>query len=129
MRMAAFGVTHEGEAASCTLISLSGAAGGLEANVRRWMGQLDLPAPGPDELKTFLAGQKKLSTASGLELLLVDLTQLGDPSESTPSILAAVIDVNSSTLFLKLNGSKKLIAAGREAFLELGRSIAMDQGH
>lgn len=119
MRLAAFTVTRNGATGTCTLITLGGPAGGLEANVRRWMDQLGLDQPSDDELKAFLDRQERL----GAGVIVVDLTDLTDTSDQAPSMLAAAVPVRDATLFVKFTGPRKLLTAEKDAFLELCRSV------
>jgi len=124
MRIAAFSIEGGNATGTCTIIRLSGAAGGLEANVQRWIGQLNLPAMSPEQLDVFLGKQKKISSSGGLEILIVDLTTLGSGTDDEPTILAAVLTLESSSYFIKLNGPAGLVNGERASFLELCRSLS-----
>ena len=124
MRLASFEMTSGGQAGLCTIIVLGGSAGGLEANIVRWIGQLGLPTPADAELQAFLARQSTVPTADGRKLLVVDLAGLQPgATDETASMLGGVLEDAGQTIFLKLTGPLGLIKAQRENFLALGRSL------
>jgi hypothetical protein len=123
MRLATFTAEREGQSAICTIITLGGTAGGVEANVRRWIGQLALPEPSPEELADYLDRQERLKTAGGFEGVVVDLTALGDQGPEASSMLAALITVGDSTLFLKMTGPVRLLQEEKKSFSALCQSI------
>lgn len=107
-----------------TIISLGGQAGGLEANVTRWIRQIGLSAR-PEELQVFLSRQESITTVSGLQTTLVDLTQLQTNMPGTaPSLIAAIIDRGRSQIFIKMTGSKDAVKNQLENFRALITSIS-----
>lgn len=122
MRLATLSVSNDTGLATCTFVSLSGAAGGLEANVRRWIGQLDIEPPAPDALSAFLERQPRLTSDGGFEGTLVDLTELG-PTADGSSMLAAIFSVNGSTLFVKMTGPLALLTGEKDRFTALCQSL------
>lgn len=102
MRLASFKVTGDGGEGTCSIVILAGDGGGLEANLRRWMGQLNLTPPPAEEMKRFLDQQATLSTKGGWTGRLLDLTTLCAPE--SPSMLAALVDVSGRAVFVKLSG-------------------------
>lgn len=122
MRMATFTVTSGGHSATCTLVRLSGAAGGLEANARRWIGQLGLAVPEDAALSAFLERQVRVESEGGYAGTVVDLAELGRASDGS-SMLAALIDLQGATLFVKLTGPADLLAAEKDRFIALCRSL------
>lgn len=130
MRMGSFSIERDGETASCTIIRLSGAAGGLEANIQRWIRQLGLPPLSSDEMSGFIARQSTIESIGGHVVLVADLGELlTDKNDDTPSVITGVIELGTSTLFIKLNGSTSLLNAEHDAFMELCRSIQTGGGH
>lgn len=123
MRLATFKLSRDGADGVCTIVTLGGAAGGIEPNVSRWIGQLKLPALSADAMAAFLDKQKKIQTAGGFEGVVVDLTELGDQSPGTESMLAAIIKVDGVSLFVKLTGTVGLIKAELDAFTKLCESV------
>lgn len=126
MRMASFAMNRDGDAGACTIISLSGAAGGLEANIQRWIRQLELPELGADELQAFIAKQTTVTTDGGLSVLIVDLRTLNNATGDTPSIIAGVVELDQSTLFVKFNASARLLEAEKTEFLSLCQSLSRE---
>ncbi|MBZ0310329.1 MAG: hypothetical protein K8I82_29985 [Anaerolineae bacterium] len=124
MRLVTFsGNSPEGETET-TIISLGGQAGGLEANVTRWVRQIGLNIS-PAELQIFLSQQQGITTVSGLQTTLVDLTQLQNSLPGTaPSMIAAIIDRGRSQIFIKMTGSKDAVHSQLENFRTLITSIS-----
>lgn len=125
MRMATFVVESGDQTATCTLVRLSGAAGGLEANVRRWIGQLGLAMPDDAALAAFLGNQLRLESDGGFSGTVVDLSGLGTASDGS-SMLAALVDIRGATLFVKMTGPAALLAAQKEQFIALCQSLRQD---
>lgn len=123
MRMATFHPLDNPQSIDCSIIALGGPAGGLEANLNRWMGQLGLPAS-EDQLKQLLMSVQNVTTKGGFEAKVFDFTVLqlqGNPSDK--SMLAAMITVNQVTVFIKMTGTIEEIKKNRTAFLQLLQSI------
>ena len=123
MRLATFNMISAGETGLCTIVTLSGPAGGLEANVMRWIGQAKLSPPDDAALAAFLDRQEKLTSEGGFPGVLIDLTQLGASPEGTPSMLAGSFTAGGSTVFVKLTGSPALLRAEREHLIQLCKSL------
>ncbi len=127
LRLAAFSIAAGERKALCTIISLQGTAGGLEANVLRWAGQLDLAMePGSKELEEFLAKKETFRTRDDLPAVSIDFTGL-TPAPGCKSILATVISLETATIFIKLTGSKSLLLENKEKFAALSRSFSLDR--
>jgi hypothetical protein len=125
IRLATF-LLERGEArAETTVVMLGGAAGGVEANVVRWLDQLGLTLPGED-LEAFLAAGEPVSGDRGLRLTLYDFTGLRAPQGV--SMLVAVGPVLDQTLFVKMSGDGSLVAAARADFLSLLASLGVTAG-
>lgn len=119
MRRAAF--SAEGSQMLCTIVALGGSAGGMESNVRRWLGQvgLDLDA---EALASLLESLEKGSTSSGLIWSWVDFNPLlKDPTE--PSMKAVLLEKEGSTVFIKMTGSGSELAVQDGAMRALVDSI------
>ncbi len=125
MRLATLMVTSDTQNATCTLVSLGGSAGGLEANVKRWIGQLGLPIPDADAMTAFLKRQLVVESSGGFSGTVVDLSELGVSSDGT-TMLAALIDLQGSMLFIKFTGPAELLSAQKEHFVGLCRSFRRD---
>ena len=123
MRLAAFSIRRSGGTGVCTMITLRGPAGGLEANVRRWIGQLGLPEPPADELAAFLARQERFRCQGGFDGVRIDLTGFKGQPPGAASMLGAVITLGDSTLFAKFTGPAGLLKEERSSFAALCGSV------
>jgi hypothetical protein len=124
MRLASFTCGEKPNTGLCTIIALTGQAGGLKPNVQRWMQQIGLTPPAESELDRFLARQERIPTAGGWTAILIDLTELQkDGAGDTPAIIAALVPVGESTLFLKMTGSRTVLRQHRDGLQELCRSL------
>ena len=122
MRLATFMVAREDQTATCTIITLGGAAGQLAPNVRRWFGQLNLPVPPEPEFSAFRDQQQKLTSEGGLDGVMVDLTGKGSDAEGT-SFLAALFTAGQTTVFVKLSGPVDFVKSEKENFTALCLSL------
>lgn len=99
-----------------------GAAGGIQANVERWLGQF---APEPK-----LESKVEEIDAGGTKVTLVSATGTyndGPPmGAKTPktgfSLLGAIIPAGENNVFIKLTGPKEHVALLAEAFRKLASS-------
>lgn len=126
MRLATLVVTSaDGLAqAECSVITLRGGAGGVSANVGRWMGQMQLSLPADDTMDTFLARQESFTTAGGDKGLLVDLTALqANADPALPSMMVGLVMQQDRTAFFKLTGPGGFLITQREPLLALCRSV------
>ena len=122
MRLAAFSSGMGKGAIECTVISLPGQAGGLESNVKRWIGQINLEIPSEETLKTFVNSSEKFNTAGGLSATLIDLTKLTQ-SKTAQSMNACAIDTSQETIFVKMTGLKSALEKNREKLKSLCQSL------
>jgi hypothetical protein len=126
MRLATF-KSPDSDSIECSIVSLGGAAGGLEANIIRWLGQLGIPEPNANELKEFIASQEKIRSSQGLEMVLVDFTKWPSQQISPQgSMMATVFNAQESTIFIKMTGSIKAVTNNRSAFKSLCQSIRIN---
>lgn len=124
MRVVTF-TTEGDDVITCTIVSLGGNSGGINANVKRWLGQLPygnvLP---PDDVNSFMTEQDKLTSEGNLKIQLVDLTQLYPyDSNQEPAMLAAIIELSDSTIYIKMTGTEKAVEGNRSKFLTLLNSL------
>jgi len=124
MRVATFTNDNDTQPIETTIVSLAGSAGGLNSNITRWMGQINIPVPDSRILDNFIQGQEKIQTASGWSAVVIDFAQLQPgAADNTPSMTAAVIDRGQSQIFVKMTGSKKSVLDNLVAFKSLVQSI------
>ncbi len=125
IRLAAFRYEQGDRRVETTVVMLGGIAGGVEANVVRWLDQIGLQLTG-DELAQFLAGGEQITTGDGMPLTMYDFTRLA--STGGDSILAAVGPVGEQTLFVKMSGHESLVAGARTDFMSLVESLGVIGG-
>lgn len=123
MRLASF-ASESYPGLDVSIVSLGGAAGGLSANINRWLNQIKLPEMKEESLDQFLNKQEKFASEGNLSVMLVDLTSLQiDADPAIPSILAGVVQGADSTIFVKMTGTIADINKNRDAFKALCRSL------
>ncbi len=107
----------------CSIISLGGMAGGLESNIRRWMGQINLNVSDA-EFEQFMQSQEKITSEGKLLISLVDFTKLQSKNfEDAPSMIAGILNVEEKTVFIKMTGSKVAVEHHRNNFKQLCQSL------
>jgi len=121
MRVAAYQVSPQHPEVVLTVIPLGPEAGELLANVNRWEGQIGLPPSKPQDLPRVV---KRIEVAGKA----VDLIDLSGPENANPrlGLLAAIVPHEGRVWFFKLAGPMQLVAAQREKFEALIRSIRVD---
>lgn len=112
LRLARFGLPGGGES---TVVVLAGDAGGVEANVRRWLTQLGLSLPS-DRLRTFLSSAS--SVQGGLDFTVFDFIPLVAGRDDT-AFLTGIAHEGGQTLFVKAEAPARVLAEQRAAFAEL----------
>lgn len=124
MRIATFKAGEGDQAVETSVISLAGGAGGMVANVGRWMGQLNLEVPSAVELDEFINKQEKITTQSGLSVTVIDFTQMqNDAPASAASMIAAVVEGSANQIFIKMTGSKEAVLNQVTSFKALVGSL------
>jgi hypothetical protein len=112
----------------CSIVILGGAAGGLESNAARWMEQVNIPVPSPQELQAFIDSQERFSSKGGFEGVVIDLSQLQqDQDPSAASMAAAIISVDGSRAFVKMTGSLQAVRDNKQKFMELSVSLTKNE--
>ncbi len=113
------------KALDVSIVQLSGEAGGVEANVIRWMRQAKIP-PSQDVAQEVIAHAESLSVASGQRGILVDFTgQLAGDMTQTNSIIGAIVPGNGYTVFVKAMGDRDRLLALRPQILLFCRSVSI----
>ncbi len=116
MRLATFRLADDPQAMDASIVSLPGGAGGLEANLKRWLGQINLQVS-DQELAEFISSSKDQ---------VFDFTRLQTKaSGEAKSMLAALVELNEATVFVKLTGSKHVVQKNKNSFLGLVKSIRL----
>lgn len=122
MRLASFYLDGNPDAIDCYVVSLPGMAGGLEANLQRWMGQVGIE-PGAANTQQLLKSPSDVQTRGGLAAKVYDLTSL-QTGTAPKSMIAAIISDNGATVFVKMTGTAQDVKANRDGFLEFLKSLA-----
>ncbi|WP_428940784.1 hypothetical protein [Fontivita pretiosa] len=122
MRVAAYQVSPQNPEVVLTVIPLGPEAGELLPNVNRWEGQIGLPPSKPQDLPRVV---KRIEVAGKA----VDLIDLSGPEDANPrlALLAAIVPHEGRVWFFKLAGPMQVVAAQREKFESLIRSIRVDE--
>lgn len=107
-----------------------GQGGGVDANIKRWIGQFDAPGGGPSDK---LAKTSK-STVNGLPVTRIDLAGTykisgGPMMQSTGSkpgyrLLGAIVEGPEGAVFFKFTAPAKTAAAQSAAFEKLIKSVS-----
>lgn len=128
MRLVSFSLGDGRESGLCTIVPLKGDAGGVRANVERWLQQAGIPMPAAGELDRFIAAAEQFRSRGDLPVLLLDLAGLrsGAPAPGADSIVAAVITLRENTLFVKMSGPHRLLQQEKERFRALCRSLRLE---
>ena len=119
MRIASFDVPFSTGMGDLSVMELGGDGGGLVANVNRWRGQIGLE---PLEKNEIMAQAQRGEN----ELGPYQIFQLTNDSSSDGAILAAIISMNNSTLYIKLTASNDGIKELEIDFKNFCSSIKYD---
>jgi hypothetical protein len=123
LRLATFHLLADEKAMDCSIVSLGGMAGGMEANLSRWLGQLEI-APASNNLPKLMKTVQSFKTVGGLDAQVYDFNVLRNSSDvHAKSMLAAMLLMGNETVFIKMVGSARDLKDNREAFLNLVRSL------
>jgi hypothetical protein len=129
MRVAQFAVPRaagDTQDAEFVLYYFGGSGGTVEANIERWLGQMQQPDGGP----TSAVARRQSRKVNGLNVTLVDVsgTYVAEMTPGSPQrhnspnfrLRAAVIETPNGPYFIKLTGPARTMAAnekGLEHFL------------
>jgi len=125
MRLASFSVNNGDRKSLCTIIPLKGAAGGIRANIIRWLGQIDANiATESKEVETFIDSGEAFRTRGNFPAVFYDFTGLtGSPGDQ--SILVTIISFRDSSIFIKMTGEKAHLLENRKKFKSLSQSFRL----
>lgn len=126
MRLASLKATSpDGKETDISIVSLPGMAGGDLLNVNRWRGQVQL---GPID-ENALAKAAEQVQANGHDYRVFDLVSAGPGGEKQEKqrILAAILDENGHSWFIKMTGEDAAVAAQKDAFKEFLRGLQIPQ--
>lgn len=106
----------------CYLTILGGDAGGLEANINRWRGQMGQAAWTPEEIVA-LPTVDILGAEAQLVEIIGDFTGMSGGARPGFKMLAAVCRIPGSTLFVKMTGPEAIVDREKNRFLAFCASI------
>lgn len=116
MRKGSYAVGPQDSPADLGITAFPGDVGGDLANLNRWRAQLQLPPIEASEL----AGALTPLEANGLKMLIADIDGSGDNAQK---MLGAIVPFNGATWFFKLVGPAAVVAAEKDAFLAMLRTV------
>lgn len=120
MRLATFLV----QGRECTLTSFPGDVGGVEANLKRWQGQISGVDPGTEALRVFMEQAPSFVSTGDMPCRLYDFRSLVVPSgDDAQSMLAAILERGNSRVFVKLVAPARTLGEERARFESLCRSL------
>ncbi len=116
LRLARFGLPGGGES---NVVVLAGDAGGVEANVRRWLTQLGLDLP-PERVRALLGDA--VSVRGDLDFTVFDFTSLVAGRDNT-AFLTAIASMGGQTMFVKAEAPAGVLIEQRSSFVDLLNSL------
>lgn len=123
-RLAAFTVKSGDMESICTIIPLQGEAGGLKANVTRWLGQITgAMRPNENTVEKLLKAKETFLTKRQFPAVLIDFTPV-TPNPTDKSILAGVLTVQGNSIFIKMTGQKSHLIENKVKFKALCQSFS-----
>lgn len=124
MREVTFSV--EGTEASCWVLFLPGSAGGLTANVNRWLREVGNEALSEDQI----AKLERLDVL-GTQGVIVDgegnYQGMGGPATKGARLFGLICPLEGRTLFVKMVGPADAMSTQRENFIALCKSLASSE--
>ncbi|MBN4071905.1 hypothetical protein JYT83_00650 [bacterium AH-315-F18] len=116
------------EGVECYITSLPGTAGGVKANINRWLGQMGRPELGPGGLE-LLATVNVLGEAAPLVDATGAFTGMdGKTAKKDHGLLGVIRVLPSRVLFIKMTGPAQAVAAQRKTFVAFCESLTLDGG-
>jgi len=123
MRMVTLG-TVEPSSIDCSLVVLSGASGGVQANIQRWMNQVDIELPDESEMQAYIRDLEAVDDKDGHPFLIIDLTQFQQQQElATSGMIAAIATIDGHSVFVKMTGALKEISDNKKQFYQFIKSL------
>ncbi len=124
MRVVTFTSKDEANPVETTIVSLAGEAGGLNANVDRWLKQLNLQAESEEQINSFIDQQKSITLSDGSLVKILDFTVWSSKvTDNQSSMIAAVWDAKTAQVFIKMTGSLNAVQKNKALFEALVESL------
>ncbi len=124
MRFATLGAGAGATQIETAITQLGGPAGGVEANVERWRGQVGLTAATPEEMQRDVR-PVRAAGADGVWVDLIGPAPAGAEGEA-PRMFAAIFPSANATWFIKTIGTRDALDPHRDAFVALCTSVRFD---
>jgi hypothetical protein len=126
MRLATLTATIDSRDVVTSIVVLGGQAGGVDANITRWLGQIGFSL-NASELSNFLASREVIKIISGEKAEIFDFTKLTkDLSVMDNSMLAAIILDDAQIIFIKTTGSSSDIAELKNDFTKFVSTLNLN---
>lgn len=106
-----------------SIVQLEGDAGGLTANVARWLGQIKVPA---SQAEKAIAEATPVRIGSGEQGIIVDFTNMlsGDLTQ-TESIIGTIVTVGETTVFVKAMGGRERLQRLKPELIAFSKSLSV----
>ncbi len=113
-------------AVDVSVVQLAGDAGGLKANIARWMGQVGIKATA-EEMDGLIKTASHFKTGTGQDGMYVDLTEKlsGDMTQSK-TIFGAVVQTHEYTVFVKGMGETAKVIAQKKRIMAFCQSLRIE---
>ncbi len=115
-------VTYNIDGAECYIAVLPGAAGGVEANINRWVGQMGQNPLTPEAIAALPKLQVLGDTAPMVEVD-GDFTGMSGEMQKEQKLLGAIATVEGQSVFVKMTGPAAVVSAQRDNFVRFCESL------
>ena len=122
-RLATFTIPSETKESICTIIPLQGEAGGLKANVTRWLGQATGETADTITVDKLINHRETFLTKGQFPAVLIDFTPV-TTRPTDKSILVTIITIHGNSVFVKMIGEKAHLVQNKEKFKTLCQSFS-----
>ncbi len=114
MRLVSFHLKDDPKAIDVSVVSLGGMAGGLPANLKRWLGQISVDVS-DEQLQSFIQDSPDN---------IFDFTKMQQGADpSSKSMIAAMLTIGDATVFVKMSGTIESVNQHKRSFLALVKSV------
>ena len=106
----------------CYLTVLQGAAGGTEANINRWRGQMGQEAFKPEDIAA-LPRIEALGKQGAMVETVGSFTGMNGDAKSGYALLGMIVELPERSVFVKMTGPEAAVKAEKDHFLVFCRSL------
>ena len=136
MRVASFlapdpALAHTGEmdpkALDVSVVQLAGNAGGIKANVTRWLGQIKLIATA-ENIDDLISHAEQITIKTGQNGIILDFTGMlsGDLTQSS-SMIGTILSDSSYTVFVKAMGDRNHLLTLKPEIRDFTKSMSIEE--